>query len=195
VRVVLLGPPGSGKGTQGELLARQYQVPHVSSGDLMRDHVGQRTELGQQVARYLDNGDLVPDDLVLAVMGRAVREAIDEGGYVLDGFPRTLAQAEQAYALAEPAGATADAVVYLSVPDDVARERLAGRASAGRSDDGDADVIERRLRVFHQQTEPLLEFYRERGILVTADATEPPDVVADDIRRALEDRNLLPRPR
>jgi adenylate kinase len=169
---VLLGAPGSGKGTQGDVVARHFGVPHVSSGELLRTHVAAGSDLGRQVAYFLARGELVPDDLVIAVVGDALSGAFEAGGYVLDGIPRTLAQAERAYALAQPTGLVADAVVYLDIPDDVARERLAGRAETGRVDDADPAVIERRLQVFHADTRPLLDFYRERGILMTIDAVQ-----------------------
>jgi adenylate kinase len=188
MRIVLLGAPGSGKGTQGEALAEHFGGAHVSSGDLFRKHIAEGTELGVQVADYVARGDLVPDDLVLAIIGAELARVTGDGrGYVLDGFPRTLVQAERAYELAELTGQTADAVVYLAVPDDVARERLAGRAAAGRVDDNDAAAIERRLRLFHEATEPLLDFYRDRGILVTVDATPPPGEVTKDMLAAVSD--------
>lgn len=174
MKVVLLGPPGSGKGTQGAVLAEHFHVRHLSTGDLLRRNITEGTEIGRLAAPYVERGELVPDDLMMQMTGAAVLDAAAEGGYVLDGFPRTLAQAEAAYEFAKPADVTADAVVYFALPDDVARERLSARASAGRSDDADGDVIERRLQVFHEQTEPLLDFYRNRGILVTVDATPPP---------------------
>jgi adenylate kinase len=177
MRIILLGAPGSGKGTQGEALARHFNVRHVSTGDLLRRNIAEGTELGQLAKEYVQRGELVPDELMLQVAGSAVTEAAREGGYVLDGFPRTLAQAERAYELAGRADVTADAVVYLAVPGDVVRVRLAARAVDGRVDDSDPAVIERRLKVFHEQTEPLLDFYRNRGILVTVDATPPPDDV------------------
>ena len=172
---------GLGQGTQGDLLAEHFGVPHVSSGELLRAHVATGSDLGRQVASFLSRGELVPDDLVLAVVGDALSGAFEAGGYVLDGIPRTLAQAERAYALAEPAGLVADAVIYLDVPDDVARERLAGRAGTGRADDADPAVIERRLQVFHADTRPLLDFYRERGILVEVDAVQEVGAVSTTI--------------
>ena len=185
MRVVLLGAPGSGKGTQGEALAKHFGVDHVSSGELFREHIASGTELGRQVADFVTRGDLVPDDLVITIVGAAVRAAAERGGYVLDGFPRTLAQAERAYELAGAAGLTADVVVYLSVPDEVVRQRLTGRAAEGRADDADPAVIERRLSVFHDETQPLLDFYRDRGILVTVDATPPPSQVTADMLAAV----------
>ena len=174
MRVVLLGAPGSGKGTQGPLLAGRLGVPYLSTGDLLREQVAQGTDIGRQVGPYLDRGELVPDDLALAALGDALAAADRAGGFVLDGFPRTVAQAERAEDLIRP-----DAVVYLAVPDDVARQRLRRRASRGRSDDADAEVIEQRLRLFHRQTELLLQRYRDRGLLHAVDGSQPPaDTIA-----------------
>jgi len=186
MRIILLGAPGSGKGTQGKALAERFGVRHVSTGDLLRKHIAEGTDVGRAAAPYVERGELVPDELMLQVAGTAVGDAAREGGYVLDGFPRTLAQAERAYELAGPADVTADAVVYLAVPDDVVRERLTARAVDGRVDDADGDVIERRLRVFHDETEPLLDFYRNRGILVTVDASRPPDEVTAAMLEAVK---------
>ncbi len=187
MRLILLGAPGAGKGTQGVRLADHYGVAHVSSGDILRQHVAEGTPLGQRVAAHVSAGELVPDDLVIAVVGRAVTAAMETGGYLLDGFPRTLAQAEKAFELASRSSLTAHAVLFLDVPDDVAEERLVERsATSGRDDDASASVIRHRLEVFHQQTYPLLDFYRERGVLVTVDASPPPDEVAVDIIAAVD---------
>jgi len=185
VRLVLLGAPGSGKGTQGERLAVRLGVPHVASGELLREQVAARTELGLEVAERLARGDLVPDDTMVAIVSEAVSVASESGGYVLDGFPRTRAQAEQAYELAHPRGIDAQAAVYLALDDDVARKRLAGRAGDGRLDDANAEVIEHRLQLFHDNMRPILDYYRERGILVTVDAAEPVAAVTEDILAAL----------
>lgn len=185
MQLVLLGAPGSGKGTQGARLAQRFGIRHVSSGELLRRQVAEKSDLGRQVRDCLRRGELVPDDLVLAIVGDALVGAVKAGGYVLDGIPRTLAQAERAYELARPAGLGADAVVYLDVADDVARERLAARAGAGRVDDADPAVIERRLQVFHADTGPLLDFYRARGILIEIDGARPSDAVSRAISDAL----------
>jgi adenylate kinase len=185
VQLVLLGAPGSGKGTQAALLAQGFGIRHVSSGELLRRHVAQKTDLGRQVSDCLHRGDLVPDDLVLAVVGDALVGAVRAGGYVLDGIPRTLSQAERAYELARPAGLLADAVICLDVPDDVARTRLASRANEGRADDADPRVIERRLEVFHTDTGPLLEFYRQRGILIVIDGSRSANDISKTIREEL----------
>ena len=184
MRIVLLGAPGSGKGTQGRALAAHFGVRHVSTGDLLRDHIANGTELGQLARQYVQRGELVPDDVMVQIAGEAVVDAAREGGYVLDGFPRTLAQAEHAYELAGAAGVTADSVVFLDVPDDVVRERLLAR-DEGRVDDANPAVVERRLRVFHDETEPLLDFYRQRGILVTVDAAQTPEKVTQDMLAAV----------
>lgn len=190
MRLILLGAPGAGKGTQGTRLAEHFGIAHVSSGDILRQHVADETPLGRQVAAHVAAGELVPDDLVLAVVGRAVVEAMETGGYLLDGFPRTVAQAERAFALASRGNMTADAVLFLDVPDDVAEERLVERsATSGRIDDASREVIRHRLEVFHEQTVLLLDYYRARGVLVTVDASGTPDEVTADILTAL-DRHL-----
>lgn len=187
MRLILLGAPGAGKGTQGVRLAAHYGVAHVSSGDILRQHVAEGTELGQKISASVAAGELVPDELVLAVIGRAVAEAMETGGYLLDGFPRTLAQAEAAYAGATRANVAAHAVLYLAVPDDVAAERLRERsATSDRIDDASDEVIRHRLEVFHRETMPLLDFYRENGRLLTIDATPPPDEVAAAIITAVD---------
>ncbi len=153
MRLVLLGAPGSGKGTQGALLAGHLGVPYMSSGGLLRGLIAAGTELGHQVEEYLDRGDLVPDELVLAGLGDALAEAhTHAGGYVLDGFPRTREQAQRLDALARP-----DVAVFLSLPEEIARQRIARRTDSDRSDDADRAVVDRRLRVFHDETEPLLD--------------------------------------
>lgn len=178
MRLVLLGAPGSGKGTQGGLLARRLGVPVISTGELLRALSSGESDLGHKVSEYLDRGDLVPDDLLLAALEDTLSHTLADG-YVLDGFPRTLAQARHAEEVAAP-----EAVVHLDVPDDVLRRRLSGRAhrpGQDRTDDIDPAVVERRLQRYHDQTEPLLDFYRERGVLHTVDANRTPEVVNDAI--------------
>jgi adenylate kinase len=185
VQLVLLGAPGSGKGTQGIVLARRFGVRHVSSGELLRRQVAANSELGRAVGDYLARGELVPDELVMAVVGDALANAVKAGGYVLEGIPRTLAQAERAYAASGPAGPVASAVVYLDVPDGVVRARLARRAGEGRADDADAVVIERRLQVFHAETGPLLDFYRAKKLLLKVNGAQSPAAVSMAIVDAL----------
>ena len=185
MRIVLLGAPGSGKGTQGEILAARLGVRHVASGELLRAHVAARSELGREVAASLARGDLVPDDTVIGIVSDAVAAAAAEGGYILDGFPRTRPQAERAWALAVELGIEPDAAVYLALDDAVARQRLAVRAGGGRVDDADSHVIEHRLEVFHANMQPILDFYAELGILVTVDAAQPIGAVTEAIVASL----------
>jgi adenylate kinase len=181
----MLAPPGAGKGTQGERIAARYHVPHIASGDIFRDEVTRHTELGERLRGYLDAGDLVPDDLVLSViLDRVLAASRDDGGFVLDGFPRTLTQAQASAEIARDTGASAQAVVYLDAPADVLIERLAGRGE-NRADDA-ATVQRHRLEVYAQHTKPLIDYYTDRGILIKIDATPPVDVVSERIFAALD---------
>jgi adenylate kinase len=162
------------------MLATHLGVPAVSSGELLRNVAAADTELGRKTARYTDRGDLVPDDLVVRIVRDALGDAPRSGGYILEGFPRTVAQARRTESTLAP-----DAVIDLVVPDEVARARLAGRAGAGRADDAAQAVIERRLRRFHEQIDPILQHYRDRGVLTAVDADRPPEAVNEAILRAL----------
>jgi adenylate kinase len=185
VRLLLLAPPGAGKGTQGERLAARFGVRHIAAGDLLRAQAGTASPLGRQIADYQARGDLVPDQIVLDVLTPVVVEAAARGGYILDGFPRTLPQATAAAELAARLGVTLQAVVYLHATDAVLTRRLLDRASqSGRADDT-ADVIRHRLRVFAETTGQLVPYYTERGILVSVDADQPPDSVTADIEAGL----------
>jgi adenylate kinase len=186
MRLLLLAPPGAGKGTQGERLAEHYGVRHLSTGDMLRAEVAAGTDLGRAVADSLATGDLVPDDLMTELLREPLIEAAESGGYVLDGFPRNLAQAHQAFELARDLGITVHAVLALEAPDDVLRERLLGRAAAGRPDDT-GDVIDHRLQVYTQLTRPLIAYYAGRGVLRRVDATPPPDEVFEKILETLAD--------
>jgi adenylate kinase len=190
VRLLLLAPPGAGKGTQGERLATRYGVRHIAAGDLLRAEARAGTAAGREIAACQARGDLVPDQIVLSALTPAVVEAAASGGYILDGFPRTLPQATAAAELAARLGVTLDAAVYLYAPEEVLTRRLLDRANQeGRADDV-ADVIRHRLRVFTETTGPLVPYYTERGILVAVDADQPPDSVTADIRAALSGLRL-----
>ena len=178
MRLALLGKPGAGKGTQGVRLARYFGVPLISTGELLRHRAYTDGAAAGELAELLARGELVPDDLVVSVVNESLA-ASGAGGYVIDGFPRTLSQARHA------AAPTLDAVVHLAVPDDVALSRVAERAGAGRADDARRDATARRLRSFHDDTEPVLELYRRRGILTTVDGTQPPEQVTEAILQAL----------
>jgi adenylate kinase len=185
MRVIMLGPPGAGKGTQGERIAGRYAVPHISSGEIFRDEVARQTPLGVRLSGYLNAGDLVPDDLVLSmIMDRVVAAAENDGGYVLDGFPRTLPQAEAAGQIGKEAGVAAQAVLYLDAPHEVLAQRLAGRGE-DRSDDS-AAVARHRLEVYAEHTKPLVDYYDGRGIVLRVDASPPPDEVSQAIFAQLD---------
>jgi adenylate kinase len=185
LRVIMLAPPGAGKGTQGERIAARYGVPHIASGDIFRDEVARQTPLGERLRGYLDAGDLVPDDLVLSVvLDRVLAASRNDGGFVLDGFPRTLTQAQAAAKIARETGASAQAVLYLNAPAEVLAERLAGRGE-NRADDT-ADVQRHRLEVYAEHTKPLIDYYTDRGILIRIDASPPVDVVTQEIFTALD---------
>jgi adenylate kinase len=170
MKVLMLAPPGAGKGTQGERIAAELGIEHISSGALLRAAVAAGTPLGREVAEHLEAGTLAPDVLVT----QAVKPVLDaREGYVLDGFPRTLAQTE---------AVDFDMVVYLDVPDAVLIERMLAR---GRADDNE-DVIAARLQEYARDTEPLITHYREAGVLVAVDGDRPPDEITSDLVQLLK---------
>lgn len=184
MRLVLIGAPGSGKGTQGQRLARSSGARHIATGDLLREQVQESTRLGREVAGYLDSGTLVPDRVLLELVLPLVREAAGGPGYILDGFPRSVAQAEAFDELGGPAVAVQSAV-YLQVPRDQLVFRLLGRAAEqGRSDDTE-EVIRRRLQIFDTATSPLIEYYRQAGVLSVIDASTSIEQVNDAVNRAV----------
>jgi len=190
VRLLLLAPPGAGKGTQGERLAAWSGARHIAAGDLLRAQARTEGPLGREIAAHQARGDLVPDQIVLDVLAPAVTEAAARGGYILDGFPRTLPQAIAAADLAARLGVRLHAAVYLHAPEQVLTRRLLDRASqSGRSDDR-ADVIRHRLQVFAETTGQLVPYYTERGILVAIDADQPPDSVTAAIQAGLSRLSL-----
>ncbi len=186
MNVLLVGPPGSGKGTQGQRLADRLQVEHVAAGDLLRAEVKANSELGQQARESMEQGRLVPDQLVIDLLRPVLEKASAAGGFVLDGFPRSVPQAKEARVLAEEQGYGADAVIYLDAPREDLVARLLARAEVeGRADDT-AEVIKERLSVFDEATEPLVAYYRGRGLLHVVDALGSPDEVTASILAALE---------
>ena len=178
MRLLLIGAPGAGKGTQAELLAERLGITHISSGDLLRQHVRDSTTLGQTIRSYVDQGDLVPDGVVMDMLRKPVVAASETGGYVLDGFPRTVDQAKAAFAVAQPLGAEVQAAVHLDVPTD---ERVRRLLSRGRGADDTEAVIEHRLQVYEENTVPLLEYYAGREWMFTVDGAQPAEVVHSDI--------------
>ncbi|GAA4990238.1 adenylate kinase [Pseudonocardia tropica] len=183
MRLVLVGPPGAGKGTQAELMAKRLDVPHISTGDLFRANLRDETDLGREAKRYMDAGDLVPDEVTVGMVRDRLGDADTGGGFILDGFPRNVAQAGSLSEILAEKGLELDAVVQLDVDDEVVVQRLLGR---GRSDDNE-DTIRNRQRVYREETAPLLDHYRDR--LVTIDAVGEIDEITDRVFSALHDRN------
>jgi adenylate kinase len=180
VRLLLIGAPGSGKGTQAERLADRFGITHISSGDLLREHVRNETPIGLTIKEYVDAGDLVPDSVVMDMLYKPVIAATEQGGYVLDGFPRTVEQAEAAYDVAHRLGAEVKASIHLDVPNDELVRRLLARSRG--SEDSQA-VIEHRIEVYRQKTVPLLEYYAQREWLFTVDGSQSEDEVHEAIAK------------
>ena len=187
MRVLMIAPPGAGKGTQGALIAAHFGIPHIATGELLRDHVTRRTSLGLAVQEYLDRGELVPDQVVLDMVREAMVAAkAAGGGYVLDGIPRNMQQARAAYLIASELGMTADVALHLDAGDAEVTRRLLARAALEHRSDDTADVIAGRLDLYHRVTSPIICWYRDRGILVSVDAMRPVQQVSHDLLTALD---------
>jgi adenylate kinase len=185
LNLLVLGPQGAGKGTQAKRIAADYQVPHIATGDRFRAEISAGTDFGKRVQSILAAGDLVPDDLTIEKL-REWLLAEGAAGFVLDGFPRTLAQARALDELLKTLGTDLDAILFFDLPDDVATERLRKRAAEeGRVDDT-PDVIAHRLALYHSETEPIVEHYRATGKLVPLHADRSIDEVYEEVQEALE---------
>jgi adenylate kinase len=178
MRLLLIGAPGAGKGTQAERLAERFGIEHISSGDLLRQHVREQTSIGQTIRAYVDAGDLVPDAVVMDMLRKPVVTAAESGGYVLDGFPRTVDQAKAAFEIASALGVEVQAAVHLDVPDEQLIRRLLARS---RGSDDSEEVIAHRLQVYREKTVPLLEYYAGREWMFTVDGARSPDQVHEGI--------------
>jgi len=210
--IVLLGPPGAGKGTQAELIATTLNLPHISSGDLFRENLRGQTELGKKAEGFIKRGELVPDDLTIAMVRDRITRPDCAAGALLDGFPRTPAQAEALSVMLAEMGGQVDVVPYIAVPMEILMERLTGRWTCktgqhvyhvkfnpsqvpGKCDidgtdlyqreDDKPEAIERRLSVYQAQTAPLIAYYKERGLLVEIDGTKTIDDVSTEMRKVI----------
>ena len=188
MRLILLGPPGAGKGTQAQRLVERHGVVPLSTGDMLRAAVAAGTPVGLRAKDIMARGELVPDEIVVAIVADRIDEPDARNGFILDGFPRTVAQAEALERMLAEKGMKLDAVVELRVDDrillDRIRTRVAASGGAVRADDT-PEALERRLQVYHAQTAPLIAFYRDKGLLRTVDGMAPIDEVAREIERAL----------
>ncbi len=212
MKIIMLGAPGAGKGTQAKLLAEKYQIPHISTGDIFRANIKQGTELGKKAKEYMDQGLLVPDELVVDLVVDRVAQDDCAGGYILDGFPRTIPQAEALDAALERSGEQIDRAVDVEVADEHIVSRMAGRRACvgcgatyhiqhnptkeegicdhcGETlilrDDDQPETVRKRLDVYHEQTQPLIDYYRAQGKLAEVDGAVPMDEVFDAIVRIL----------
>ncbi|MEW5014859.1 adenylate kinase [Clavibacter michiganensis subsp. michiganensis] len=191
-RLLIVGPPGAGKGTQAKRIASEYGIPDVSTGDIFRQNIKDRTELGQQVQTLVDAGNYVPDELTNRLVTARLQEEDAQAGFLLDGYPRTLAQVAYLAELLQGWGQELDAVIQLVADEDEVVARLTRRAAEqGRADDGEEE-IRHRQEVYVRETSPLIDVYRERGLLLEVDGLGEVDEVAERIRAALAGRGVRP---
>lgn len=208
MKVIMLGAPGAGKGTQAQMIAQKYNVPHVSTGDIFRANIKNGTELGMEAKKYMDQGLLVPDELTVRILLDRVAQEDCKNGYILDGFPRTIPQAEVLDKALTELGDAVDFAVNVDVPDENIVKRMSGRRaclSCGATyhmehippkqdgvcdkcgnelvlrDDDKPETVLNRLKVYHDQTQPLIQFYEKKGVLRTVDGTKPMQEVFDSI--------------
>jgi adenylate kinase len=211
--IVLLGPPGAGKGTQAQIIAEKYELVHVSSGDLFRENLKNETDLGKLAQTFMNRGELVPDDVTIAMVRDRLSRPDCRNGALLDGFPRTPAQAEALSRMLQELGGAVNLVPYICVPEEILVERLGGRwtcranghvfhekfnppAVAGicdedgselyQRDDDKPETVKNRIKVYQEQTAPLITYYQEKGLLVEVDGTKPIEAVTTDLLHAID---------
>jgi len=211
--IVLLGPPGAGKGTQAKNISENYGLPHISSGDIFRENLNNHTELGEKAEEYMNRGELVPDDITISMIRERLSRPDCERGALLDGFPRTPGQAEALDEMLRDFNGQVDAVPYIKVPEDELVERLSGRLTcraAGhvfhkkynppkepgicdydgselyQREDDKPETVKRRIRVYLDQTQPLIDYYHDRGLLIEINGNQPIEEVTADLLNALE---------
>jgi adenylate kinase len=186
LNILLLGPQGAGKGTQAKRISREYGIPHIASGEILRSEMAAGTELGRRVRDVYDRGDLVSDDLVIELIRTRLGQPDTDAGFILDGFPRTTVQAEALDAMFGEIGRGFDVVFALQIPDEIAFERLRRRAAIESRPDDTDEAIRRRLDNYHRETAPLIEYYRTRGKLVPIHGDRSENEVFAEIQKALE---------
>ncbi|MBR8827415.1 MAG: adenylate kinase [Gomphosphaeria aponina SAG 52.96 = DSM 107014] len=182
-KLIFLGAPGAGKGTQSEVLAGYLEIQHISTGEILRKAIAEKTELGQKAQSYVDQGELVPDELILDLIRECLNKPSAHGGWILDGFPRNVAQASFLDQLLTEVKQTAEGVVNIEVPDEVLIERLLAR---GRKDDN-LETITRRLKVYREQTAPVIDYYRQQGKLHEINGHRPLGEVTNSLKEMVKD--------
>ncbi len=214
--IILLGPPGAGKGTQAEVISTQLNLPHISSGDIFRENLKNKTDLGILAAKFINKGELVPDDVTIAMIKERLSKSDCQSGALLDGFPRTPNQADALASMLSSMGGKVISVPYICVPEEVLVDRLSGRwtcRAAGhvfhekynppqqlgmcdfdgselyQREDDKSETVKRRIRVYIEQTQPLIEYYIQRGLLVEVDGKKPIELVTADLLAAIQRGN------
>lgn len=213
MNIILLGPPGGGKGTQAKRIVEKYGIPHIATGDILREAVAKGTELGKKAKEYMDRGELVPDEIVIGIVKERLKQPDCEKGFLLDGFPRTIKQAEALDEMLKELGKSIDAVIYIDVPEEEVVKRIAYRRTCRncgavynliysppkednkcdkcggelyQRDDDKEEVVRQRFKVYMENTAPLIEYYEKRGILYKVDGTKSIDEVWKQIDEILQ---------
>ncbi len=187
LNIVLFGPPGAGKGTQSQKLIEKYKLKHISTGDLFRKHLTEGTELGQKAQKYMDEGKLVPDAVVIGMVGETIRENKDHEGFILDGFPRTVAQAEALDQLMEKFNMKIDGMIALQVPEDELKRRIKERGkTSGRTDDQNDEKINTRIQVYKEETMPVANYYEKQGKFAQVNGVGSIDEIFENICQKVE---------
>ena len=192
LNLVLFGPPGAGKGTQSEKIIERYNLTHISTGDLFRKHLGEKTALGLEAQRYMDNGKLVPDQIVIGMVDDKIKSTPDTNGFIFDGFPRTVPQAEALDELLTSASESISVMISLEVPENELKQRLRNRAKiSGRTDDQDDAKIQTRIDEYREKTIPVASFYDQQSKLVTINGVGQIEDIFSNISQVLDPLNQM----
>jgi len=187
LNIVLFGPPGAGKGTQSEKLIEKYNLTHLSTGDLFRKHLGEGTDLGKLARKYMDEGKLVPDEVVIGMVETKIKDTLDSNGFIFDGFPRTVAQAEALDKVLGDLGLEISGMIALDVPEDILKSRIHERGkTSGRVDDQDIAKIETRIKVYLDETLPVAAFYEKQGKLTKIHGVGTIDEIFSNISKVID---------